>query len=484
MRTTGLRGRWRMPLSAVTLVAGLSAAEGQTVAPLNWDPPVIDVHPNHDDFVVSKRSVQELIEEGRKLFSTPFNLSDGAGRPAAPGDSKPTIRTRRAQPLFQRIAGPDANSCAGCHNRPLAGGSGDFATNVFVGAHFTDPPTQSIAAEVTNERTTRSIFGAGAVEMVAREMTTDLHDQRDSAKLRAKASGADCRVKLESKGVQFGHLVVHPDGRYATDEVQGVDNDLVLKPFGVKGVAGSLREFTNFALNQHHGIQSEERFGWARTGVRDFDEDGVENEFSVGQVTAMTVYQATLPPPRRATDGDSEHARVAGVGERRFEEIGCAECHRPSLPLRSAWFFEPSPYNRPGSIVPADVSGQIMAALPVERGTGVYQNEDGTVSVAAYTDLKRHVICDTDDAFFCNETLRQDFVPIDQFLTTKLWDVGSASSYGHRGNLTTVSEAIVHHSGEAASAKRAFLALPDREKVAIVLFLKSLKVNEDEGRKK
>jgi hypothetical protein len=167
MRAIGFRVRSRLPLSAVALFAGFSAVEGQTVAPPNWDPPAIDVHPNHGDFVIGKRLVQELIEDGRKLFRTPFNLRDGAGRPAATGDSKPTIRIRRDQPLFQRIAGPDASSCAGRHNQPQAGGSGDFATNVFVGADFTDPPTQSVAAEVTNERNTRSIFGADAVEMVS-----------------------------------------------------------------------------------------------------------------------------------------------------------------------------------------------------------------------------------------------------------------------------------------------------------------------------
>ena len=249
----------------------------------------------------------------------------------------------------------------------------------------------------------------------------------------------------------------------------------------MKGVAGSLREFTVFALNQHLGIQADERFGWARTGVPDFDEDGVEDEFSVGQVTAMTIYQATLPPPRRVPYRDAARARLASLGESRFEKIGCADCHRTSLPLRSAWFFEPSPFNRPGSIVPADVAGQIKVPIPVAKGTGVYATEEGEVRVAAFTDLKRHVICDADDPFYCNERLRQDFVPTDQFLTSKLWDLGSSAPYGHRGDLTTLSEAIVHHSGEAKPAKRAFLALPDAEKTALILFLKSMQIDEQAG---
>lgn len=468
--------RWLVLWTLAAFVGGADSAEPIVET---WDPPAVEVNPNHDDFATGKRPVQELIDDGRKLFATSFNRSDGAGRPAATGDSKPTIRMSLDRPMFQRIAGPDANSCAGCHNRPINGGAGDFAANVFVGAHFTDPPTLSISPDLTNERGTLGILGAGAVEMVSREMTTELHAARDTAKLQANTLGADCRIKLEAKGVFFGYLTAHPDGSYSTDEVEGVDNDLVVKPFGAKGVAVSLREFTNFALNQHHGIQSEERFGWVRTGVRDFDEDGVASEFSIGQVSAMTVYQATLPAPHHVLYEDPERARIADLGERRFKEIGCADCHRSYLPLRSAWFFEPSPFNRPGSIVPADVAGQIMVALPAEAGTGVYQTEEGEVRVAAFTDLKRHIICDAEDPFFCNERLRQDFVPIDQFMTAKLWDIGSSAPYGHRGDLTTLSEAIVHHSGEAKPAKHLFLALPDHDKQAIIRFLMSLKVEEE-----
>jgi CxxC motif-containing protein (DUF1111 family) len=102
------------------------------------------------------------------------------------------------------------------------------------------------------------------------------------------------------------------------------------------------------------------------------------------------------------------------------------------------------------------------------------RGEDGHVYVRAYTDLKRHVICDSEDPFFCNERLTQDFVPVNQFLTTKLWDAGSTDPYGHRGNLTTLTEAILHHSGEAKPARTAFLRATDRTKRAIVRFLSTL----------
>ena len=103
----------------------------------------------------------------------------------------------------------------------------------------------------------------------------------------------------------------------------------------------------------------------------------------------------------------------------------------------------------------------------------------GKVQVHAYTDLKRHVICDDGHPIYCNETLVQAGVPTDQFLTRKLWDAGSSAPYGHRGNLTTLTEAILAHGGEANGSRAAFEALAPMDQARIVEFLKSLQVRED-----
>jgi hypothetical protein len=473
--------RWLSPVLVARLIcfayALLALTVSRAAGPPLWDPPAIDVFPEHNSVLTGKQSLEDFLADGHRLFVARFNVLDGAGRPTATGDSKPTIRNR-VDKLFQRIAGPDANSCSGCHNQPFVGGSGDFATNVFVGAHLTDPPTDSIVPSVTNERHTTNLFGSGAIEMLAREMTADMQDLRAEARVRASAARADYRVSLKTKSIDFGYLVAHPDGTLDVSDVRGVDADLVVKPFGVKGVAVSLREFTLFALNQHHGIEAVERFGWPRTGSTDFDGSGVENEFTVGQVDALAAFQAALPAPARVRFARESDVTLTSLGEVRFDEIGCASCHVPKLPLRSLWFLEPNPYNRPGAVVPSDVGGQIAIPLAFSDGSGLFRDATGTPYVAAYTDLRRHVICDEDDPFFCNERVRQDFVPVNQFLTPKLWAVGTSMPYGHRGDLTTLSEAIIHHSGEAKEVKRAFLSLPDKEKIAVITFLRSLQVTK------
>ncbi len=70
-------------------------------------------------------------------------------------------------------------------------------------------------------------------------------------------------------------------------------------------------------------------------------------------------------------------------------------------------------------------------------------------------------------------------LPTDQFLTRKLWDAGSSAPYGHRGDLTTLTEAILAHGGEARTTRDAFAALSAADQGSIVEFLKSMQVLPD-----
>ena len=432
----------------------------------SWDPPAVRDNPNHFEFIESPNRSHDLIDIGRRLFVAKFNELDGAGRPGATGDSKPTTRDISSALGLTRIAGPDAMACSSCHNDPAIGGSGDFVANVFVGAHFSDPPTLEIRADETSERNTIGLFGAGLIEIVAREMTGDLRRQRERAREIAKDTGHDVKVILKSKGVSFGSIVVHPNGTFDVSKLQGIDYDLIVRPFGVKGVAASLREFSIAALNQHHGIQATERFGWDRTGLRDFDLDGVESEFSIGQLTALVAFQASLEAPKQVFSSNLKLRAREERGQALFEGIGCAVCHVKRIEVSSSEFLEPNPYNRPGAISPDDVGGVVR--IPVFHVDTVVH------FVEAYSDLKRHNLCDDDVNHFCNELIKQDNVDPELFLTAKLWDSATSAPYGHRGDLRTLSEAILAHGGEARGQREAFLRLDDVEKRMLVEFLLTL----------
>src|SRR5262244_1992287 len=447
--------------------------------------PALEEHVNQADIENGAIKFSRLLEIGEAIFAARWTKLDGQGRPAATGNGAPTKRDPSHNPGFLRTSGTDATSCADCHNQPTVGGAGGFVANVFVLAQVLDPVTDSVSAEFSDERNTLGMNGSGAIEMLAREMTAELLALRQLAIDTARQTGTDNTVSLSAKGVLFGQLTARPDGSVDTSKVEGVDPDLVIKPFHQKGVVNSVRVFTVNAYNHHHGMQAVERFGIGQKDNRgniittnDFDEDGGPDELTVGDITAATIFQAAMNIPGRVIPSDSKRLAAAQRGESSFEDIGCADCHRPTLLLQSALFSEPNPFNPPGNLRLQDVGRPIVFDLTQDipsprlepQGSG-----QGAV-LRAYTDLKRHVICDALDPFFCNERVIQSGVPTDQFITRKLWDVGNTAPYGHRGDLTTITEAILHHAGEARPQRERFATLSVESQNEIVEFLKQLQV--------
>jgi CxxC motif-containing protein (DUF1111 family) len=255
---------------------------------------------------------------------------------------------------------------------------------------------------------------------------------------------------------------------------------LVIRPWHQASNVVSIREFTNTAFNQHHGIQSTERFG----RDTDPDGDGVANELTRADVTAVSIWQATLQVPGRVIPRQSEIERAVLAGEQTFGRIGCAMCHIPRLPLdRSGWIYsEPNPFNVAGNLrsgetrdVKVDLSSE---TLPAPR---LRPDPSGTVWVEAYTDFKLHDICDPTDREpldmnqpqWSAEKLGQGNC---RFLTKRLWGAGNQKPYFHHGLFTTLRRSILAHSGEAKASRQAFEALPAADRDALVEFLKTLQV--------
>src|SRR5262245_8877187 len=455
-------------------------------------------------------SLKDLLAHGKLLFEANWTDQEGGSRPLTKGTGRPLAdpsKPLNGSRAFNRISGPDANSCAGCHNMPhgIVGGSGDFVTNVsLLGQRFDfitfDPvdklPTRGAVDEtgkpatfqtIADSRRTTGMFGAGYLEMLARQMTEELQRTRDSIAL------GETR-ELTTKGVHFGTLTLTKQGLWDTSKVEGLGRlsliagdsthppSLVIRPWHQASNVVSIREFTNNAFNQHHGIQSPERFG----RDADPDGDGITNELTVGDVTAVSVWQATLQIPGRVIPRDPEIERAVSTGERAFERSGCATCHVPRLPLdKSGWVYtEPNPFNPPGNLrsgetreLKVDLSSDLLP------GPRLRPDATGRVWVEAYTDFKLHSICEPGEAEPLDmnqpqwsEKLRQGNC---RFLTKRLWGAANQKPYFHHGLFTTIRQSVLAHSGEAKASRLAFEALPANERDALIEFLKTLQVLPD-----
>lgn len=461
-------------LATTTLIAAHVAIPADN---LPWDAKVIKSHVDQQQLngVLTRSELDALVSSGEHLFTARFKKQDGVGRPMSTQAIIPTKRKRPARHEFSRTAGLDANACVSCHNQPLIGGAGDFSVNVFVSEGFQNTDFDNTDPQFSNERNTNHLMGAGLIELLAREMTADLHALRSNALKTARQQQQPHTIKLISKGVNFGRLHAQPDGSIDLTDVDGIDHDLIIRPFSQKGVITSLRQFTVNALNHHHGMLATERYGSRWTGTTDFDEDGYNDEIHPGDISALVAWQATLAAPGRLQIEDVNWQIAAKSGENQFEAIGCASCHRPSLPLKSVKFSDPGPYDFAGTRRSNEDDHNVIYDLAITAWLQkLPRNENGDVLVPLYGDLKRHKIADQEVALLGNELLSQRFVERDVFITSELWGIASTDPYGHRGDLSTLHEVISAHGGDARESRDLYLTLDDNERESIIAFLSTL----------
>ncbi len=248
-------------------------------------------------------------------------------------------------------------------------------------------------------------------------------------------------------------------------------------------------------MNHHHGMQAEERFDLNPTKGYDpdYDNDGMMRELTLGDQTAISIWQAQLSTPTQIKAKNDHERAVISAGKNLFDDMGCTSCHMPEMTLESRYFVEPNPFNPPGTC--NNEAPDYEGACPeysfdmtkVGDKPRLQPGPDGTAIVRAYTDLKRHNLCDDEgepDAirFFCNEQLEQGRPEqngkpgTEFFLTRKLWDVGNSAPYGHRGDVSTITEAILFHGGEGRTARDNFANSSVDQQKAVVTFLKSLQI--------
>jgi mono/diheme cytochrome c family protein len=555
------RGTRRRLAVSLGLAAPLALLGGVAVRALVTAIGEIDVvhdaqaeHVDQDELMALVRSNQgheafeRAFDVGDELFEAEFNALDGAGANVGRGmrfsrvpraDLKGTSQWFNHKP--KRVTGPNTNSCVHCHISPFEDGGGNASANVHRDPLHSGQVSQFVI------RNTPHLFGSGAVQRLAEEMTDELAAIRTKLVESVCATGTATTVKLVAKGVSFGTLgatrasanpcrvTFNTDGVRGIDLLPSVDNpdaptDLIVRPFQWKGSVPFLRDFNRGAAHNEIGMQAVEITGDDVDG----DFDGVKNEFTIGDMTAMAIYIAAQPRPTTlgelaalglASPLPAEQVQAIQRGAAVFRRIGCAECHVPRLTLNDPVFSEPSrnPAYRDGDAFPAgqgpvasgvdpqapvtfdltrdhpdniirNSSGQIVARL------GSFKKEGSVTVVELFGDLKRHEM-GPNLAESINEISGDDATPIrldprnrrtpSSFLTENLWGVGSTAPYMHDGRATTLAEAILEHAtsnpndpSEAAPSRRAYLASSAADKRALCAFLESLvifKVEEVDG---
>lgn len=450
----------------------------------------------------------EAFEAGDELTEFSFDADRGVG--VNVGEGRRFTRFPRADltgpgewatHFPMREGGANATSCIACHNAPFANGAGDVALNAVVDPAHTGDPSKYL------ERNTLPLFALGIPQRLAEEISATLYQQRDAARAKACETGSAI-AQLEAKGVSYGQLSITRTAeepcavQIDASGLDGIDEDLVVRAFGWKGNHSTIRAFTRGAAHNELGLQAVEIVGNA-----DGDYDGVIDELTVGDMTALTVYMAGLERPVTAIEleelglielSEADKTDIL-TGEELFVSTGCASCHTPTMPIADPHFREPS--NTPGfydvtfpdgsdpgshglsfaSAIEFNLAGdQPNNRIDLEDGSthllgGLEIDEDGTAVAHWYTDFKRHDmgpdLADPDDPLGLGAST---------FLTRSLAGVGITGPWLHDGRATTLHEAITMHGGAATDSRNSYVSLPERERAQIQAFLENLTMYQSE----
>jgi mono/diheme cytochrome c family protein len=416
-----------------------------------WDPLRIEQR----DIDRGRVSLPQLLWAGEQLFTLDFGPAQGlgnglAGRPL--GGPRPAPNLRHVQ--YKQFGGPDSTRCAACHHLGGAGGAGFRIDDALLDGDGEHPAT-ALA------RNPRPLWGAAILQQLAAEMSAELQAHLYAARQKLQPGQS---APLGAKGVSFGILRKNHRGQIEGSGVRGVRQDLVVRPFGWKGTAVSLREVVIESLQQNLGIQAEELVALGPAGAavlgdgpaEDPDADGVQREATAGMVTALTTYLAALTLPIEEVPEPPTFSMATAHGAELFIKLGCGNCHVPELPLASTVVsLGPQPRSRPR----VD-----LAPLLTSRGRAGRQP-----TVRLYSDLKMH-----DMGEGLSEPRGYRGVPRHLWLTPPLWGLGASAPYLHDGRAGSIDAAIRAHGGEAAAATEAYLMLPLLESGALRLFLQTL----------
>lgn len=308
-----------------------------------------------------------VLEAGQNQFNLPFLPDTGHGEGAKGPRSKQravwnsrggTVEDPAAWP-FLRVNGIDSQSCYECHNtigeytpadaktvakvrKPgTQGGPAGAANTAFINDQFpedlnqllgTDPTTKAVLTKFA--RNPPHVFGTGYTQRLATEMSTELQAQAKAVELVAKANLNKKQTQaLTTKGISFGTYSVtcKTTTTCSVDAsgVIGVQQDLVVRPFQWGGIASSVRHFARDALDFHFSVQAVEK-----VGHKDCDLDGLVDEITVGNVSALTAYVTMFRPPYQEIPKGKEASVKAG--EKLMTTIGCTSCHQSSLTIDNA----------------------------------------------------------------------------------------------------------------------------------------------------
>lgn len=217
---------------------------------------------------------------------------------------------------------------------------------------------------------------------------------------------------------------------------------------GSEGNNETVRALALAAPNKHFGMQSAE-FVAQQTGnpagfdaTTDLDKDGVANELSVGEVSAMTAWMMQLPVPDHASPALMQALGLNNTsvtqGKTMFRSsidnggLGCFTCHKVFHTMTGNTFALTNPET--ASVVNMVLPTHAADADDVAEGLAQFV---GQIGLRLYGDFKTHKM----GALMAASGT-------DTMKTAEVWDAGASFPYLRAGNGgSNLHQVILNHEG-------------------------------------
>ncbi|MFB6264139.1 MAG: di-heme oxidoredictase family protein [Bradymonadaceae bacterium] len=328
---------------------------------------------------------------GRRVFDRNIHLDEGLG------------------PNF------NGDSCRACHFSPTPGGAGPAGVSVTRQGHFDADAEDEF--EAPPDGTMLHKFSTDTASRPEAWSQTNVYELRNPPPL--YGLGLVDEIPESELRANVDPMDMNGDG--VSGRVAEPFEDRVGK-FGWKGDFPTLEDFIRDAATNEMGmtVPDSDQFVAGRSSDSD---DADDPEIGTARLESLVFYCKMLaPPPRRRTSGPKLEA-----GRMLFEEVGCADCHTPTL-----------------------------------------QTADGK-DVHLYSDLLLHDVMSSD-----YRGVEGKDAKVGEFRTPPLWGISRTGPYMHDGLSGTIDDAIRRHADEAKKAADRYRALSDGEREQLMTFLKSL----------
>ena len=378
----------------------------------------------------------EIFERGQAAMLKRFTVEEGLGA--------------NFDDLGEQGKGFNVVSCAGCHEKPVIGGSAShYRDFLLVGKENSDGSFELLGrngiqvhyqfvdgagrvptdpeANVFATRNPLAMFGVGLINEIDEDAILKHVDEDDrdgdgiSGKANFSTAGLFSRFGIKAQNPDIESFVRGPLQNHMGVTASPLSSSQVdqLPKFAYRlPILNWPIEWRAIQVGLIPSVYAQGGVIGPLTNDGDEVPDPEINRSDFFDVVAASMLFAAPKPD--APTADSE------AGEKLFKQIRCAACHIPTLKAK-------------------------RGAIPL------------------FSDLLVHDMGeDLDDGIKMGRA--ESF----EFRTSPLWGVAATAPYLHDGRADTIEQAILMHGGEALASKTLFADLPETKQKQIIAFLESL----------